>query len=248
MSDALTLSIRCLRISRRELDTLIMAVVLPVFLMVMFVEFFGNAIRTGTGHYVTYVVPGVLLLCAGYGSGMTATAVCRDMSGEVIDRFRSMDVRASSLLAGHVVASAARNLASILVVLAVAVLLGFRPNVDVANWLIAAAICLVFILAISWLSAALGLLANNPDAAQGITVAIMFLPYASSAFVPVQTMPSWVRGFAAHQPVTPIANELRHLLVGVPDTSSLWTALAWCAGITAVSVAASGWLFARRVR
>jgi ABC-2 type transport system permease protein len=248
MSDALTLSIRCLRISRRELDTLIMAVVLPVFLMVMFVEFFGNAIHTGTGHYVTYVVPGVLLLCAGYGSGMTATAVCRDMSGQVIDRFRSMDVRASSLLAGHVVASAARNLASIVVVLAVAVLLGFRPRLDVANWLIAAGICLVFILAISWLSAALGLLANNADAAQGITFGIMFLPYASSAFVPVQTMPGWVRGFAAHQPITPIANELRHLLVGLPDTSSLAPALAWCAGITAVSIAASGWLFARRVR
>jgi ABC-2 type transport system permease protein len=248
MSDALTLSIRSLRISRRELDTLIMAVVLPVFLMVMFVEFFGNAIHTGTGHYVTYVVPGVLLLCAGYGSGMTATAVCRDMSGEVIDRFRSMDVRASSLLAGHVVASAARNLASILVVLAVAVLLGFRPHVDATNWLIAVGIGLAFVLAISWLSAALGLLADNPDAAQGITVAIMFLPYASSAFVPVQTMPSWVRGFAAHQPVTPIANELRHLLVGIPNASSVWPALAWCAGIAAVSIAASGWLFGRRVR
>ena len=107
---------------------------------------------------------------------------------------------------------------------------------------------LAFILAISWLSAALGLLAGNPDAAQGITVAIMFLPYASSAFVPVRTMPSWVRGFAAHQPITPIANELRHLLVGIPNTSSVLTALAWCAGITAVSIAASGWLFARRVQ
>ena len=248
MSDALTLSIRCLRISRRELDTLIMAIVLPVFLMVMFVEFFGNAIHAGTARYVTYVVPGVLLLCAGYGSGMTAVAVCRDVSGGVIDRFRSMDVRGASLLAGHVVASATRNLVSVLVVLAVALLLGFRPHVDAVNWLLAAGIGLAFILAISWLSAALGLLADNPDAAQGVTFGIMFLPYASSAFVPVQTMPTWVRGFAAHQPITPIANELRHLLAGIPTTSSIWQALAWCAGITAVSIAASGWLFARRAK
>lgn len=248
MSDALTLSIRCVRISRRELDTLIMAVVLPVLLMVMFVEFFGNAIHTGTARYVTYVVPGVLLLCTGYGSGMTAVAVCRDMSGGIIDRFRSMDVRASSLLAGHVVASATRNVLSVLVVLAVAVVLGFRPHIDATNWLLAGGIGLAFILAISWLSAALGLLADNPDAAQGVTFTIMFLPYASSAFVPVRTMPSWVRGFAAHQPITPVVNELRHLLVGTPNTSTVWQALAWCAAITATSVAASGWLFARRVR
>lgn len=248
MSETLTLSLRCLRISRRELDTVIMAIVLPVFLMVMFVEFFGNAIHAGTIHYVTYVVPGVLVLCAGYGSGMTAVAVCRDMSGGIIDRFRSMDVRAASLLAGHVVASATRNVVSVMVVLAVALLLGFRPHVDAPNWLLAAGIVLAFILAISWLSAALGLLANNPDAAQGVTFGIMFLPYASSAFVPVQTMPGWIRGFASHQPITPVANELRHLLVGTPNTSSLWQALAWCAGITVVSIAASGWLFARRVR
>jgi ABC-2 type transport system permease protein len=248
MYDALTLSIRCLRISRRELDTLITAVALPVFLLVMFVEFFGNAIHTGSAHYVTYVVPGVLLLCAGYGSGMTAVAVCRDVSSEVIDRFRAMDVRAPSLLAGHVVASATRNLVSVLVVLGVAIPLGFRPHADLANWLLAAGVVLAFILAISWLSAALGLIAANPEAAQGVTVAIMFVPYASSAFVPVQTMPGWVRGFAAHQPITPIANELRHLLVGTPTASSLGTALVWCAGIALVSIAASGWLFARRVR
>jgi ABC-2 type transport system permease protein len=246
MSDALTLSIRSIRISRRELDTLIMAIVLPVFLLVMFVEFFGNAIHTGTAHYVTYVVPGVLLLCASYGSAMTAVAVCRDVSGGIIDRLRSMDVRASSLLAGHVAASVTRNLVSVSVVLVVALLLGFRPHVDAADWLLAGAVGLAFILAIAWLSAALGLLAKNPDAAQGVTFVIMFLPYASSAFVPVRTMPTWVRAFAAHQPITPIANEIRHLLVGTPSTSSLWQALAWCAGITAVSIAASGWLFARR--
>ena len=247
MSDALTLSIRCLRTSRRELDTLIMAVVLPVFLMVMFVEFFGNAIHAGTTHYVTYVVPGVLLLCAGYGSGLTAVAVCRDTNGGIIDRLRSMDIRASSLLAGHVVASATRNLLSVIVVLAVAVALGFRPDVDITDWLLAGVIGLSFIVAISWLSAALGLLVDNPDAAQGVTFAIMFLPYASSAFVPVQTMPDWVRGFATHQPITPIVDEVRHLLVGTPSTASFWPALAWCAGIMAVSIAASGWLFARRV-
>ncbi len=247
MSDALTLSIRCLRISRRELDTLMMAVILPVLLMVMFVEFFGNAIHAGTAHYVTYVVPGVLLLCAGYGSGLTAVAVCRDMSGGMIDRLRSMDVRAAPLLAGHVTASAARNLVSVVVVLIVAVLLGFRPSAGAGDWLVAGAIVFAFILAVSWLSAALGLLARTPDAAQGVSFVIMFLPYASSAFVPTATMPAWIRGFAGHQPITPITDELRHLLVGTPSSASAWTALAWCAAIMAASIAASGWLFSRRV-
>jgi ABC-2 type transport system permease protein len=246
MSDALTLSARCLRLSRRELDTTMMAIVLPVLLMVMFVEFFGGAISAGTRHYVTYVVPGVLLLCAGYGSGLTAVAVCKDMTGGIIDRLRSMDVRAAPLLAGHVVASAARNVVSCVVVVLVALLLGFRPTGSPLDCLAAAAVLLAFILAVSWLSAALGLLTSTPDAAQGVTFVIMFLPYASSAFVPVRTMPAWVRGFAAHQPITAVTDVLRHLLVGTPTTDDVGVALAWCVGIAVCSVIASGWLFARR--
>jgi ABC-2 type transport system permease protein len=245
MSDALTLTARCLRVSSRQLDALLMSLILPVLLMVMFVELFGGAIETG-GAYVTYVVPGVLLLCAGYGSALTAVSVSQDMTGGIVDRLRSMDTRASAILSGHVVASVLRNAASFALVLVVALLLGFRPHAGPLAWLAAGGILLGFVLAVSWFAAAMGLLARTPEAANGVTFVVMFLPYASSAFVPVHTMPAWIQGFAAHEPITPVTETLRGLLLGTPVGSQAWIALAWCAGILAVSVAASGWLFARR--
>ncbi len=245
MSDSLTLTARCLRISRRQLDALLTSLLLPVMLMVLFVELFGNAIDTGT-RYVTYVVPGVLLLCAGFSSGLTAVAVCQDLAGGCIDRLRSMDVCGASLLAGHVVASVLRNLVSGLLVILVALLLGFHPHAGAIQWLEATGVLLAFVVAISWLSAAIGLLARSPEAANGFTFVLMFLPYASSGFVPVHTMPAWLRGFAGHQAITPITEALRGLFLGTPVGSNGWVALAWCAGILAVSIAASGLLFARR--
>jgi ABC-2 type transport system permease protein len=213
--------------------------------MIVFVELFGGAIDTGT-RYVTYVVPGVLLLCAAYSSGLTAVAVCQDMTGGCMDRLRSMNVQGAAVLAGHVAASAARNLASAALVLAIALLLGFHPHAGALEWLEAAGMLLAFIVAISWLSAAFGLLARSAEAASGFTFLIMFLPYASSAFVPVRTMPVWLQGFAAHQPITPLTESIRGLLVGTPVGSNAWIGLAWCAGILGASIVASGFLFARR--
>ena len=157
-----------------------------------------------------------------------------------------MDVGAPAILAGHVAASALRNAASTALVLGVAFLIGFRPHAAPLDWLAAIGILLAFVLAVSWLAAAIGLIASSPEAANGFTFVIMFLPYASSAFVPVDTMPSWIQGFAQHQPVTPVIETLRGLLLGTPVGSHPWTALAWCAGILAVSVTASGVLFRRR--
>lgn len=245
MSEALTLTARCLRLSSRQVDALLTALLLPVLLMLIFVVLFGGAIHTGT-RYVTYVVPGVLLLCAGYSSGLTAVAVCQDMTGGCVDRLRSMNVRGAALLSGHVAASAARNLISGLLVIAVALLLGFHPHAGALRWLAATGILLAFIAAISWLSAAAGLLARSSEAASGFTFLIMFLPYASSAFVPVHTMPAWLQGFAAHQPITPITEAIRGLLLGTHVGSNAWVGLAWCAGIMAASIAASAALFARR--
>lgn len=245
MSDALTLTTRCLRISRRQIDALTTALLLPVLLMILFVVLFGNAIDTGT-KYVNYVVPGVLLLCAGFSSGLTATAVCQDMRSGIIDRLRSMDIRGASVLTGHVAASAARNITSMVLVIAVALLLGFDPHAGPLGWLAATGVLLAFIVAISWLAAAIGLLTRSPEAAQGVTFLLMFLPYASSAFVPIHTMPAWLHGFAGHQPITPITETLRGLLMGTHVGSNLPTALAWCAGIIAVSILASSVLFERR--
>jgi ABC-2 type transport system permease protein len=246
MSDALTMSARSVRLSMRHLDALITSLLLPVLLMLLFVELFGGAIRTGAGDYVTYVVPGVILLCAGFGSATTAVSVSQDMTGGIVDRLRSMDVSGAAVLGGHVAASVVRNIASTVLVFAVALLLGFRPSAGPLDWLAVAGVLLAFVIAVSWLAATIGLLAGSPEAANGFTFLVMFLPYASSAFVPVDTMPSWLQGFAEHQPVTPVTETLRGLLLGTPVGHEPSTALAWCAGILVVSIAASAALFQRR--
>ena len=236
---------RCVRLSRRNLDALITALVLPILLMLLFVYLFGGAIATGTS-YVQYVVPGVVLLCAAFGAANTAVSVCQDMTGGVIDRFRSLDVPGQALLAGHVIASIVRNTASTLLVFGVALLIGFRPHATLPAGAAAAGILLLFVLAISCLAAVAGLLATSAEAASGFVFALMFLPYPSSTFVPIATMPSWLQGFARDQPVTPVVETLRGLLLGHPVGASPWHALAWCGGILAVAAAASGVLFRRR--
>jgi ABC-2 type transport system permease protein len=245
MSDSLTMAGRSLRLTMRTPDALLTSLLLPIMLMLLFVYLFGGAIQTGT-EYVTYVVPGVLLLCAGFGASMTAVSVSQDMTGGIVDRFRSLDVSGTAVLAGHVAASVARNLASTVLVFGVAFLIGFRPSAEPLDWLAAAGVLLVFMLAISWLSAAIGLLARSPEAAGGFTFFMAFLPYPSSAFVPIDTMPSWLHGFANNQPVTPVIETLRGLLLDTPVGTSPWLALAWCGGILVASVALAGVLFRRR--
>lgn len=236
---------RSLRLSRRNTDALITALALPVMLLLIFVYFFGGSINTGT-EYVTYVVPGVLLLCAGFGSSTTAIAVTEDLKGGIIDRFRSLDVGGVPILAGHVIASAARNVFATTLVLGLAFAIGFRPTATPAGWLAAAGILLTFILALSWLSATVGLLAKSPEAAGGFTFFVSFLPYPSSAFVRTDTMPDWLQPFADNQPVTPVIDSLRALLLNQPTGHTPWVALAWCAAILGVSAALSGVLFKKR--
>jgi ABC-2 type transport system permease protein len=238
---------RCVRLSSRNIEALMTSLTLPVMLMLLFVYLFGGAIDTGT-KYVTYVVPGVILLCAGWSSSTTSVTVTQDMQGGLIDRFRSMDIGGVSVLTGHVVASIARNAASTLLVLGVALLIGFRPTAGPLEWLGAAGIVLAYVLAITWLAATVGLLAKSTESASSFTFFVAFLPYASSAFVPIDTMPGWIQGFARHQPITPVTETIRGLLLGSPVGNNPWWALGWCAGIVAVSVALSTVLFQRRVR
>jgi ABC-2 type transport system permease protein len=246
VGQALTMAGRCLRVSRRQVDALIMSLLLPVLLMVMFVELFGGAIDIGT-KYVTYVVPGVILLCAGFGSATTAVSVSQDMTGGLMDRLRSMNVSGKAVLAGHVTASVARTAVSIELVFLVAAVLGFEPSAGPLDWLAVAGVLLAFVIAVSSLAVAIGLLAKSPEAANGFTFFVTFLPYASSGFVPVHTMPSWIQGFALHQPITPITETLRGLLLGTGVGSNPWQALAWCGAVTAISVAVSSVLFQRRI-
>ncbi|GIJ28047.1 transport permease protein [Micromonospora qiuiae] len=237
---------RCVRLSRRNIDAILTSLLLPVILMLLFVYLFGGAIQTGSA-YVTYVVPGVLLLCAGFGAASTAVSVTTDLTNGMIERLRTMDVGATPILGGHVVASMVRNIVSTVLVLGVAVAIGFRPAVEPLRWLAAAGVLLLFLLAMSWLSAAFGLLARTPEAANGYTFMVMFLPYPSSAFVPVETMPGWLRGFAQHQPITPVIESLRGLLLNTPVGSAPARAAAWCLGLLAVAVLLSAVLFRRRI-
>jgi ABC-2 type transport system permease protein len=240
-----TMLARSLRLSARSPDALLTALLLPVLLMVVFVYLFGGAVAIGTS-YIEYVVPGILLLCAVTGASSTAVTVCLDMPNGIIDRFRSLDVPGWAVLAGHVTASVLRNLVSLLLVAAVAVGIGFRPHSDPARLAAALGLLLLFIAAVSWLAAAFGLAVSSPEAANA-ALYLMFFCYASSAFVPVRTMPWWLRGFARHQPATPVTETLRRLLAGGSGwPAQLGAALAWCGGILAVSVLLSTVLFRRR--
>ncbi len=243
--EARTMIVRSLRLSLRNVEGLTTAFALPIMLMLMFVYLFGGAIHTGS-RYVDYVVPGVLLVCVGFGAATTGVSVAHDLSTGIIDRLRSLDVRGEALINGHVVASVVRNLLSSALVFAVAVAIGFRPQGDPANWLAAVGILALYVLALSWLAASIGIVVRSPEAAQGITFLVSFLPYPSSAFVPIHTMPSALQGFAANQPATAVADTMRALLSGHSAGASEWHAIVWSIGLIAVSVALAGGLFRRR--
>ncbi|GMA96304.1 transport permease protein [Pseudolysinimonas kribbensis] len=223
-----------------------MAIVLPTILMLLFTYVFGGAIQSDGG-YVDYVVPGIILLCAGYGAASTAVDVANDMTAGIIDRFRTMPMRASAVITGHVVASLLRNLVATAVVIGVGIAVGFRPEASLGGWIGVAGLVALYILVITFLFAAIGLAASSPDSANGYGFILMFLPYVSSAFVPVDTMPTWLRWIAEHQPLTPIIETIRGLLLGtgIHGTDSWW-ALGWCALILAAGVVWSGWLFRRK--
>ncbi|HWG98276.1 MAG TPA: ABC transporter permease [Pilimelia sp.] len=237
---------RSVRLSARHGEALLMALVLPVLLLVVFVYLFGGAIRTGTAAYVDFVVPGVLVMCAGFVSGATAVGVTQDLATGMMDRLRSMDVGGAAVLSGHVAASAVRTAVMAAVLVAVAVLVGFRPVADPVAWVAAAGVLGAYALALSWLAAAFGLLARTPEGAGGFQFVVMFVPYLSSGFVPIDTMPRWLRPVAAHQPVTPVIEAVRDLLVHGRFGAALAAALGWSAVIALASVGLATVLFRRR--
>ena len=240
---------RSLTHSLRDGESLLMSILLPVMLMLMFTFVFGGAIAPGGG-YVDYVVPGIVLTCAGFGASSTGVYVAGDMKTGIIDRFRTMPLRPSAVLTGHVVASLVRNLVATGVVVAVALLVGFRPTADLLDWIGAIGLITCWILAITYLFAAIGLAAGNPEGASAYGFILLFLPYLSSAFVPVSSIsPGWLQWIAAHQPVTPIVESIRAFLLGVPaDPAAPWWALAWCTAILVAAVIWGGWLFRRSGR
>ena len=237
---------RSLLHSIRDIDALLMAIALPVLLMLLFVYVFGGAIEPG-GNYVDYVVPGIILLCAGFGASSTSVGVAQDMTTGVIDRFRTMPIGSGAVITGHVVASLARNLTATAVVILVALLTGFRPTAGPLGWLAAIGLVSLWILAITWLFAALGLVARSVEAAANYGFVLLFLPYLSSAFVPTETMPTGLRWIADHQPITPLIESIRGLLLGTEIGSEPSWAIGWCLLIMVSARLWAGHLFRSRV-
>ncbi len=226
----------------RTPDVIVMAIALPVVLMLLFTFVFGGALEED-GSYVNYVVPGIILLCAGFGASSVATDVANDMTTGIIDRFRTMPLRASAVITGHVVSSLLRNLVATVVVIGVALAVGFRPTATPVEWALMLLLVAVYILAITYLFAAVGLASSSPEAAAGYGFILMFLPYLSSAFVPLDTMPEWLQWIARHQPLTPIIETIRGLLLGTELGDSGWLALGWCGLILAVAIVWTTLLF-----
>jgi ABC-2 type transport system permease protein len=236
---------RSLRHSVRDGESLLMAIMLPVMLMLMFTWVFGGAIDP-SGAYVDYVVPGIILTCAGFGASSTAVYVANDMRTGIIDRIRTMPLRAGAVLTGHVVASVLRNLIATAIVIGVGVLVGFRPTANLWEWIALAGLISLYILAITYLFAAIGLAAGSPEGANGYGFVLLFLPYLSSAFVPVASMPEWLQPVAANQPITPIVETIRALLMDTPLEGEAWWAIGWCLVILVIAVSWGAWLFRRK--
>ncbi len=245
--DTAVLTGRTMRHVTRSLDTIITTLITPVAIMLMFVYVFGGAISTGPVSYVNYMLPGILLITIASGISYTAFRLFTDMQGGIFERFQSMPIARSSVLWAHVLTSLAANVISLVVVVLVAVAMGFRSGAGAPAWLAVAGILILFTLALTWIAVIPGLTAKSVDGASAFSYPLIFLPFISSAFVPTATMPGPVRAFADNQPVTSIVNTIRDLFTRQPAGTSIWTALAWCAGILVVAYVFAGIAYRRRI-
>lgn len=246
ISDSLTLIGRSMRHITRSMDQLLSVAFQPIMFMLLFRYVFGGAIDTGGPSYVNYLVAGILVQSAAFGATTTAIGVCNDLQRGIVDRLKSLPMLSSAVLTGHVVADLVRNVASSVIMILVGLLVGFRPNANLVEWLGIFGILLLFTLAISWLSAILGMLAKSIEGVQWFSfVAIFPLTFASSAFVRPETMPGVLRAFAENQPVSHVIDAIRSLLIGTPIGNHGWMSVIWCAGILVVSLPLAGWLFRR---
>ncbi len=232
--DTAVLTGRTMRHVTRSLDTIITTLITPVAIMLMFVYVFGGAISTGPVSYVNYMLPGILLITIASGISYTAFRLFTDMQGGIFERFQSMPIARSSVLWAHVLTSLAANVISLVVVVLVAVAMGFRSGAGAPAWVAVAGILILFTLALTWIAVIPGLTAKSVDGASAFSYPLIFLPFISSAFVPTDTMPGPVRAFAEHQPVTSIVNAIRDLFTQQPVGTDIWIALAWCVGILIV--------------
>jgi ABC-2 type transport system permease protein len=244
--DTAVLTGRSLRHILRSPDTIITTAVTPVAIMMLFVYVFGGAIDTGTSSYIDYMLPGILLITIASGIAYTAYRLFMDMQGGIFERFQSMPIARSSALWAHVLTSLVANVVSLVIVVVVAVLMGFRSDASVLAWLAVCGILVLFTLALTWVAVIAGLAAKTVDGASAFSYPLIFLPFISSAFVPTDTMPAPVAWFAENQPVTPIVDTIRALFAGEPVGGDIWIALAWCVLILVVAYLAARAIYRRK--
>jgi ABC-2 type transport system permease protein len=247
LGDTATLTGRSLRHILRSPDTIITTAVTPIAMLLLFVYVFGGAIDTGGVEYVNYLLPGILLITVASGIAYTAYRLYTDVSGGIFERFQSMAIARSAVLWGHVLTSVVANLIALVLVVLVAVAMGFRSGAGVLAWLAIAGILVLFTLALTWIAVIPGLTATSADAVSGFSFPLIFLPFISSAFVPTSGMPGPVRWFAEHQPVTAIVDTLRNLYAEQPVGSDIWAALAWCVGLVVLAYLLAMRVYHRKV-
>jgi ABC-2 type transport system permease protein len=245
--DTAVLTGRSLRHITRSPDTIITTVITPVAIMLLFVYVFGGAINTGSDSYVSYLLPGILLITIASGISYTAFRLFTDMQSGIFERLQSMPIARSSVLWAHVLTSLAANLISVVVVVLVALLMGFRSGAGVQVWLAVAGILILFTLALTWMAVIVGLTAKTVDGASAFAYPLIFLPFISSAFVPTETMPGPVRAFAENQPATSIVNAIRDLFTQQPVGTDIWISLAWCVGILIIAYTFAMVTYRRRI-
>ncbi len=232
---------RSMRHILRSPDTIITVAIMPIAIMLLFVYVLGGAIQSGTGNYVDYLLPGIMLMAIASGIAYTALRLFTDVQKGLFQRFHSMPVKRSSVLWAHVLTSLVSNAITAMLIILVALIMGFRSSAGFLQWLSIAGILVLFTLALTWIAVIPGLTAKSVDGASAFSYPLIFLPFISSAFVPTETMPAAIRAFAEHQPVTSIVNTMRSLLGAQLVGNDIWIALAWCVGIAVV-----GYLFAMR--
>ena len=247
LGDTALLTGRSLRHITRSPDTIITTTLMPIAFMLLFVYVFGGAIHTGSDSYVSYLLPGILLITIASSIAYTAFRLFMDMKSGIFERFQSMPIARSSVLWAHVLTSLVASLISVAVVVLVALLMGFRSGAGVLAWLAVAGILTLFTLALTWLAVIAGLSAKTVDGASAFSYPIIFLPFISSAFVATATMPGPVRAFAENQPVTPIVNTIRGLYAQQPVSTDIWIALVWCVGILIVAYIFAMVTYRRRI-
>lgn len=247
--DTKTMFIRSTKLALRSPDAIVMSTLVPAILMVVFVYVFGGAMNVGDFSVVNFIVPGIILQCIGQVAPTIAVGINNDMSKGIVDRFRTMPIAKSSLLFGSVLAAILRNIITVTIVIISALIVGFRPQAGLTQWLIAAGIIVLYITMISWLGVVSGIFSKDPESASGLMMLVGVLPFISSGFVPTETMPRALRLFAENQPMTPVIDSVRALLLDLPlPDNTLLLALMWCVGLSIVFYVMALRLYNRRGR